>query len=320
MGEIVDTSAETAPMKLAEETEGESPCVEAVPEATAGGKPQADVLAVLALKRKRGGAKAPPSLEVMASRIKRCHEEADQAEALLTRTEAELMELVKQKEAKVAALRSSVEDKRAEAQRASQEYVRKQCEAALAQLESCAPTRPPYPYVRFTQDVKHAKASQMWAQLSPEEKKKYYDRFEAETKKFKEWGSSEEGRKNLAERSEIFRRIKAEGKEELDKAVAAAEGGVTSPAKRASTEPTNVTPAKQRRAVPAGTPSAGGTEVQWDEEVLKEAGRADLLEQLRNLAARPDVRALGKTPQELWQVLKASSGMVNAAKRALLSA
>merc|ERR1711920_1215453 len=141
---------------------------------------------------------------------------------------------------------------------------------------------------------------------------------------------SEEGQKNLRERNELRARCKAGSMEELDKAIGAASSSNTdevpkaSPAKRKSHVEKDETPIKDRavkqRRVALGQVSPPTKALALDEEVLEEAGKANLAEQLRNLAARPDVLALGRSSQELWHALKAHNGMVNAAKHALLSA
>merc|ERR1712150_31151 len=97
-----------------------------------------------------------------------------------------------------------------------------------------------------------------------------------------------------------------------------------SPVKRTKADETpgtqgcNETPAKQRRVSNVRAPPPT-TDSEFDEKVLEEASRADMLAQLRNLAGRPDVLALGRSSQELLNALKANGGMVNAAKRALLT-
>ena len=59
-------------------------------------------------------------------------------------------------------------------------------------------------------------------------------------------------------------------------------------------------------------------EVAIDTDVLTEAGKVGLEAMLRNLAARAEVAATGKSSRELFDALKTSGGLVNAAKRALI--
>lgn len=80
-------------------------------------------------------------------------------------------------------------------------------------------------------------------------------------------------------------------------------------------EPHSEEKIKQRRAT-ARVPASTGPFL--DEKTIEEAGKVDMLAQLRNLATRPEVLALGKSAEELLGALKASNGMVNAAKRKLL--
>merc|ERR1712156_223916 len=278
----------------------------------------------IAKNRKTAGAKAPPCLEVMAARIEQLHDEADQADAAIAAEVKKLEEL----QAKIATMRSEAEAKRAAAQRASQEYLKKKCEASIAQLEACVPKRAPNPFVMFCQEVSVPGVSSIeqnqvrkekWANLSPEEKQKYQDRHKEASRKYNEWGSSEEGQKNLRERNELRRQCKTEGMEELGKAVSDLKN---TPTKRAQDveehTPTKDRVVKQRRVAPVRA-SPPTKEPSLDEKVLEEAGKANLSEQLRNLAARPDVLALGKSSQELWDALQAHNGMVNATKHALLS-
>jgi len=259
-----------------------------------------------------------PDLDSMAFKIKTLQDEARQKDAAAEARQKQIQEL----EAEKAALISEAQAKRAAAQKVSQEYIRRQCEAALAKLEGDIPKKPMNAYLMFCSDntmpgiptnEQNKKRTELWKNIAPEDKKKYTDRYEAEATRFREWGASEEGQKNLQERTECVRKIKLTGEEELAKALGKnLEASTVSPVKRTATAPSQETPAKHRKVTP--------TELALDEKVVEEAGKADLLAQLKNLAARPDVAALGKSSQEIWHALKSSSGMVNAAKRALVGA
>merc|ERR1712176_753432 len=178
-------------------------------------------------------------------------------------------------QARIANLRADAEAKRAAAQRASREYLKKKCEASIAQLEACIPKKPPNPWVMFRTEATVSGAAssfqqskeiaERWANISPEEKKKYTDRYEAANKKFAEWSTSEEGRRNLQERNELLRQCRAASAEELGKAIAAADSIQTdeapkhTPTKRAKDmqeeeTPTRARLVKQRRAAPAHVP------------------------------------------------------------------
>merc|ERR1719221_2331150 len=164
------------------------------------------------------------------------------------------------------------------------------------------------------------KLGEMWANLSAEEKQKYKDRHEEETKKYQEWVNSEEGKEILHKRSEILRQCKAESAGALAEATAshteAAKHSVSeTPVKQRRV---SETPVKQRRVVPARAPQIAEPTI--DEKVLEQAGQSDLVPQLRNLASRLEIMALKKTSEELLDVLRAHGGIVNAAKRSLLPA
>jgi len=270
----------------------------------------------------------------MAGKIKRLQAEAEALQAEAKEFAAQAVA----KEAEAAA-------KRAEAEKVSKDYVRKQCDAALAQLDAALPKKPRNAYFLFFADVsksgvtndlrtvdRNKKIVEMWANLGEQEKRKYKQQFEADSKRYNEWGSSEEGRRIRREREEVLRRAREASGGELAGALGALEssGAIVpfepiqndeaheSPAKHAAETSAVDTPVKLRRSVPARPPPAAGFAL--DEEVLEEAGKADMLAQLRNLAARPEVLALKKSSRELWQALQANGGMVNAAKRALVGA
>merc|ERR1711920_333203 len=224
-------------------------------------------------------------------------------------------------EAAAAELYAQAKEKLAEAKKASHDYSRLQRDAALAQLEASVPKKPMNPWFMFTCEMRPTitagrqaditkKLSEMWANLGVEEKQKYKDRFEEETKKYQEWVNSEEGREILHKRSEILRQCKAESAGALAEATASH----TEAAKHRVSE----TPVKQRRVVPARAPQIAEPTI--DEKVLERAGQSDLAPQLRNLASRPEIMALKKTPEELLDALRAHGGIVNAAKRSLLPA
>jgi len=263
-------------------------------------------------------------------------------------------EKLKAAEATIATLRTSAEAATAAAKRASAEFLRRQCGDRLSELEAEIPKRPPTPWRLFLSEVapgenvvKHAKKyAEIYASLSSEEKQKYKDRHIAESKRFLEWSETEAGRKNLAERNELLRKCKATGGEELEQAMQAVQqdkaiGAIDSPqakrARKAEQTPStqtgapdsppakgarsaDQTPAKQHRPQPEKASRSKGKSTSLDEAIVAEATEAKLLEQLRNLAGRPEVLALGKSGSELLATLKKHNGMVNPAKRALTEA
>jgi len=278
-------------------------------------------------KRKRAAAAKTPDLQAMAARVKRLQAEAGEALTAAKEFEADVARQIQELQSAVAAKHAAADSKDAAAKRASQDYFKVRCEAALAHLQAEIPKRPSAPFFMFCAEhnivggdvsERNKKKSEMWAGLPAEEKKKYLDRYEAGMRRFNEWGNSEEGRKNLRERNELLRQCRLESKEELDSATVGGETTGASPAKRAAkTGAAAETPVKLRRVASSkGSPQSSDQAL--DEKVLEEASKAGLQEQLRNLASRPEVLALGKSSQELWDALKASNGMVNASKRALL--
>jgi len=289
------------------------------------------------LKRKRSVVKTV-SLEALAAKIKQLEQEATQKETA-----------VAEMEASIVAKRAEAVAKRAEARKVGQDYVRRQCEEALSKLDGSVPKRIANPFAVFRQEcfaqmkdrqessekaecgARLKEISALWAALSDAEKKVYQDKYEQGNKKFKEWGDSEEGKRILAERNEVLRKVKAAEAEQLAGALgskaAPAESATSTPSKgRAAEQKAEVeaTPPKQRKVEPrVARPSVvpakivTSAEAPLDESIVAEAEKAELLAPLRNLAGRPDVRSLGKTDAELLEALKAHGGMVNSAKRAL---
>jgi len=258
------------------------------------------------------------SMEELAARIKKLQDEADQAEAA-----------VKEMEAAIGAKREEAKAKRQEAQKVASEFVKKQCEAELTKLEAAVPKRISNPYFLFSAEERQSsefaglngsainkRISQKWASLSEESKKEYKDKFEVENKKWADWGNSEGGKTILEERNAIIKQCKAAQVEQLAEAMGPSDESSATPSVDARSFET---PTKKRRTS-SGAAAAPLQQAEpiLDEKVVAEAEQADLLAQLKNLASRPDVQALKKSSQEIWEALRAHSGMVNAAKRALL--
>merc|ERR1712127_1119229 len=133
-------------------------------------------------------------------------EKADQAEKVVAEMEAAIVS----KRAEAVAMRT-------EARKAGQDYVRKQCEEAIAKLDSSVPQKPSNPYFQFASHARtrpevqclnirdaNKKLPAMWKALTEEEKKEWRDKYDVEMKKWREWGDGEEGRRVLAERSEVL--------------------------------------------------------------------------------------------------------------------
>jgi len=276
--------------------------------------------------KRRASASNTMSVEAVVAKIKRLEEEAASAEATAVET-------VRKAEATAVELRAQAKEKRAQAKKVSQDYSRPLRDAALAELENSIRKKPMNPWFMFTCDVRPTlttgsqpertkKVGEMWANLSAEEKQKYKDRFEEESKKYQEWVNSEEGREILHRRSEILRQCKEESAGALAEATASHTEAACAlhgtHVDKEGVHATLVTPVKQRRVVPARSPQIAEPTI--DEKVLERAGQSDLVPQLRNLASRPEIMALKKTSEELLDALKAHGGIVNAAKRSLLPA
>merc|ERR1712232_439273 len=84
----------------------------------------------------------------------------------------------------------------------------------------------------------------------------------------------------------------------------------TSPKKREAANEKIAPPAKRGRGAKISTCE----EPSIPEDVLKEAEHLGMVSQLKNLAARADVAAAGKTPRQLLSVLMSSGGLVIKAK------
>jgi len=261
------------------------------------------------------------SLKEMAAKIKQLQDSADKAEGLIAEKQQEKEKYVAQLDALIAGMRAEAASKQAEARKAAQVYARMEYEEELAKLESSVPKRPNNAFLMFTVDIRTTSAkdfdglhvtevnktiSTKWKEMGETEKKVYTDKFAQENKKYREWEETEEGRKTMSALSAIRIKMKASEKELM---------GV---------DQSGATPPKQQRSTPAVTakPEAAAkptapVESSLDDKVMLEAEKAGLAGQLRNLAGRPEVRALNKTDVDLLAALKASSGMVNAAKRSL---
>lgn len=185
------------------------------------------------------------------------------------------------------------------------------------------PKKPKNAYFLFLSELdlkgstkeRNKRSTELWAAQSPEEKQKYVDRAKEDADKFNAWCASEEGEKIISERHRILNECRATSREALADAVRGKAIPLeTTPVKRS--RPTSSRASPPSASAPASKAAAAPS---WDEAVVLEAEKSDLLSQLRNLASRPEVAALGRSPQELLDALKANQGMVNAAKHSLIS-
>lgn len=93
----------------------------------------------------------------------------------------------------------------------------------------------------------------------------------------------------------------------------AAEKPQTTPPSKQQLKPSDASASKKQKV-------GGSKEIQIDEKLVKEAEGLKLLAQLKNLAARPDIAASGKSHGDMLNALKTSEGLVNKAKAVLLGA
>jgi len=180
-----------------------------------------------------------------------------------------------------------------------------------------------------------AKVKEMWKHAGEEVRRPFEEQAAKDKVDFflkqKEWQATAEFKEiEAAERLQAARTRDTEPEGE----------GAKTPAKRAkkgerlaAETPTSKGPEAKRRqpeqprrdAAPAakrgrrsGQKAAAEAGVHIDAEVLREAATLKMEAALRNLAGRPEIAALGKRPSELLDALRASGGLVNPAKRALL--
>lgn len=155
------------------------------------------------------------------------------------------------------------------------------------------------------------KASELWKNISEKDKKKYEDLYVKKMETYKT--AMEEYKKNGGTVEE------EEGEEEVEEAAAEPTPKKASPKKRSAPAKDEASakqpPAKRGRTAAKATP-----EVSIDASVLAEAEKLGWAGELKNLAARPDVLAAGKSSRDLLEALKDSKGLVNPARRALLGA
>jgi len=278
-------------------------------------------------RQSRGDLKRKRDLAPLTKKAERLARDEQQAEQGVTEKRA----LV---EAKAAELRRLEEDLRKQqeiAAAARRAATKAEQEVATHDLPP-VPEKPSNPWIRFQQQVLPTviaepgkkplqKLAEMWQNVSKEEKQKYVDAYDADMKEYKAWERSEEGIAILARRSEIIQAQKRGVGGGIS--VSAAQPGSeerdtqASPAKRAKPSEPMPTPVKQRSVAkpPVNTPAAAAPAI--EESILEEADKLSMRGQLLNLAGRPEVQAMKKSSQDLLNALKASSGMVNAAKRIL---
>lgn len=188
-----------------------------------------------------------------------------------------------------------------------------------------------------------AKLGGMWRSASDKEKARFHEQAQKEQLEFDEkqrvWEASPEctelGRvtKEHEERLEALEeaaRLEREAKEkviaERNAKKAQPKAKDSTPTKRQSEGPVASPPDVKKPRVVAAKEKAAVKEKaevkekgpQLDEDVLMEATKLGWESSFRNLATRAEVLASGKTAGEILECLRASGGLVNPAKRALL--
>jgi len=178
-----------------------------------------------------------------------------------------------------------------------------------------------------------SKLGEMWKATSAEEKMTFEERHKHEQGEFllkqKEWQATPEFAEIERAASMQAEKRAADGQEEKDegkstkrsrsvpkqgKAKESKESPTTDKVQQQSPQSTAKKP---RKASAARGPTV---EPVIDADVLTDAGKLGLDAMLKNLAARPEVASSGKTARQMLQALQDAGGLVNPAKRALLSA
>ena len=212
------------------------------------------------------------------------------------------------------------------------------------------PQRPLNPQGLFSKDDKHrstalealqaegkvtgekqvlSKLSEMWKDLTPDGRIAYYVEH---TKLQLEFLSLQNAWQATPEFKELEEAEKAqqEVRKSVEAAVVAAEARQKEEEERAKKRARQVgqkaheTPPKKARGGQERTPPPGAKKSQdvvsihIEEKVLKEASKLGLASALENLAGRPEIVSSRKSARAVLDALKASSGLVNPAKRALL--
>jgi hypothetical protein len=191
------------------------------------------------------------------------------------------------------------------------------------------------------------KGAELFKGLPASERATYEKKYEEQKREYEEWFKSDAGTAFVAKQKESQEAAKLAAKESKAAAKAAAKeekvaDKVAAKTAAASEGKTPATPNKSK--VPSkrgrGTPAAAKTPAKFgrgrgrgrstssvaqpmtaiDAAVLAEAAKQGYEAQLKNLAARPEVVASGKSALEMLGFLTKSGGLVNPAKAALLGA
>jgi len=184
-----------------------------------------------------------------------------------------------------------------------------------------------------------SKLAEMWKAASAEVKAPFEERHKKEQAEFlekqKAWQATPEfaeietaQRAQEEQRKAETEQQAAEAKEPEKEAKTGKKRSRSAPAAertpKAAKEPKEKTPAQSAPAAESKRPKKGGKKEepapQIDAGVLAQAAKLGFEGALKNLAARPEVVACGKSSEALLAALQTSNGLVNPAKRALLGA
>jgi len=158
------------------------------------------------------------------------------------------------------------------------------------------------------------KAGELWKAVSEEEKNKYEAIYKQKSEDYK--AALEEYKKNGGQEANDAE--EAEEAEEAEKVEDSKAPVKPEPKKRAAKESKDEPAAKRGRKTKETQETK--EELTLDSEVCAAAAKLGFETALKNLAGRPEVKASGKSAQELLEALKSSNGLVNPARRALLGA
>jgi hypothetical protein len=163
------------------------------------------------------------------------------------------------------------------------------------------------------------KGGEMWKALADADRQPYERRAKEQKDAYDKYLASDEGAAKLKAFKDATKAAKDQFKsKDADKEDDEEEDDdAPSPGKRAKSAGLSAAPPSKRGR---GAKSSAQEQPLIPADVLKNAEGLNMVEQLRNLMARADVAASGKSPQEMLVALQASSGLVNKAKAKLCGA
>jgi len=164
------------------------------------------------------------------------------------------------------------------------------------------------------------KGGEMWKALADADRQPYERRAKEQKDAYDKYLASDEGAAKLKAFKDATKAAKDQFKsKDADKEDEEEEedDDAPSPGKRAKSAGLSAAPPSKRGR---GAKSSAQEQPLIPADVLKNAEGLNMVEQLRNLMARADVAASGKSPQEMLVALQASSGLVNKAKAKLCGA